>query len=165
MNSHFTFPHNEFNRLLRLQQIDATLEAIDKKKQEQKIPDCPILFCGDFNDQQDTVHERIMEYGFQSAFHQIHGHEVRVSHCNHNHGEVGVDFIFTANAAKIFEPIECHLLPKDLSDQTLLERPRFGHNWEEIDMNLEEKRQQELVEYWSMVSDHRPLVAKFNVHY
>ena len=163
VNSHLTFPHSDLNRLVRLQQIQTTLDAISTKR----IEDCPVLMCGDFNDQRDPVHHCILDHGYASAFCTVHGRDAHVTHCNHNHGEVGVDFIFMHNApnAKVrFQPTSCELVPKRLSDRTLLERPKFGHEWTDLDQDYSALvEDDDLVQYWSLLSDHRPLVAKFDV--
>lgn len=146
------------------------------------------LICGDFNDFNDPVHQLIMEQGYDSAFAYVHGREARITHCNHNNREVGVDFIFSSNTpdlktnqlkataeqriensqqedqGMVLKPVACHLVPKRLPDATRLKRPRFGHDWTQVSPPDDEQDDHAShVNYWRMVSDHRPIVAKFEV--
>lgn len=166
--------------------------------------------CGDFNDFNDPVHSLVLDEGFASVFEQIHGREARITHCNHNNREVGVDFIFASHlnsstltrrraqellieehngvAQALLEtegidtdlaavelppltprlelrPRECHLSPRNLTDETRLKRPSFGHDWRLVQHPQEDQTHDEetLVNYWRMVSDHRPLIATFDL--
>jgi hypothetical protein len=100
--------------------------------------------CGDFNDFNDPVHDMVMNHGFTSIYNHVHGREARITHCNHNNREVGVDFIFAANlkprphAERRLKmlPLRCDLLPRTLPDGTRLKRPSFGHNWDTIEVRL-----------------------------
>lgn len=146
------------------------------------------LMCGDFNDSNDDVHRLVTTHGFTSVFGHMHGREARVTHCNHNNREVGVDFIFgahlhgTTSAALApgqhrhdtppfrapvdrlkLVPTACHLLPRRLPDVARLKRPRFVPDWSAVRQPEEYASEDALVEYWRMVSDHRPLVASFDV--
>lgn len=141
------------------------------------------LICGDFNDFNDPVHQLITEQGFDSVFAYVHGREARITHCNHNNREVGVDFIFSSNVSRpnqlkateqrienqqeqgmVLQPVACHLVPKRLPDATRLKRPRFGHDWTKVaPPDDEQDDHASHVNYWRMVSDHRPIVAKFDV--
>lgn len=129
--------------------------------------------CGDFNDFNDPVHDTVMEHGFSSVFSHIHGREARITHCNHNNREVGVDFIFGSHLngdVKKHErlqliPTRCDLWPRFLPDQTRLKRPSFGHDWEHIVHPYGTSYEQSaFVDYWKLVSDHRPLVASFDIY-
>lgn len=96
VNSHLTFPHNDMYASLRLNQIDRVLSAVRKYIARQDLHDVPVLLCGDFNDYNDPVYRLVTKHGFASMFAQLHGREARITHCNHNNREVGVDFIFGA---------------------------------------------------------------------
>lgn len=152
--------------------------------------------CGDFNDSYDPVHSLVVDEGFASVFEHIHGREARITHCNHNNREVGVDFIFASHldstrramalvaddttnsedsddvdeslttqalARMQLAPRACHLAPRRLSDRTRLKRPSFGHDWRAVEHPQDHHDDEVLVDYWRMVSDHRPLVATFDI--
>ncbi|RLN02141.1 hypothetical protein BBJ28_00019175, partial [Nothophytophthora sp. Chile5] len=186
VNSHLTFPHNQMYASLRLTQIDRVLTAARKYIARQDLYDVPVLLCGDFNDFNDPVYRLVTKHGFTSTFAQVHGREARITHCNHNNREVGVDFIFGAhlqqqdalttpsdtptgrtldggNPRLQLAPVGCHLVPRRLPDVVRLKRPQFGHDWRHVQAPVLLSDEEELVDYWRMVSDHRPLVATFDV--
>uniref|UniRef100_K3WN22 Endonuclease/exonuclease/phosphatase domain-containing protein n=1 Tax=Globisporangium ultimum (strain ATCC 200006 / CBS 805.95 / DAOM BR144) TaxID=431595 RepID=K3WN22_GLOUD len=240
INSHLTFPHCQMYKDMRLDQIKVVLESVRDYVTRESLENVPVLMCGDFNDFNDPVHSLVMQNGYASVFAYLHGREAKITHCNHNNREVGVDFVFASHVqganssssstssvlttrrraselivespdptgtgrstmhAVIEEeeevravdprktstslidtslqlvPRTCHLSPRNLTDETRLKRPRFGHDWRKVqpplqhDDNIEsdESQQQQLydesalVDYWRMVSDHRPLVATFDV--
>ncbi|ETW09674.1 hypothetical protein H310_00189 [Aphanomyces invadans] len=179
INTHLTFPHSDINRVMRMNQIETMLDAIQEYQRKEHLEQCPVIMCGDFNDIYDPVHNLVMSQGFQSVFAEVHGREAKITHCNHNNSEVGVDFIFSYNppappqAPKDLEkhvillPNSCDLLPRSLPDSTRLKRPEFLSPmtpWEAV--QFEDSTAQSIsdaVDYWRLVSDHRPLVAKFEV--
>jgi protein angel len=202
VNSHLTFPHNHMYASLRLTQIDRVLSAVRKYIARQDLHDVPVLLCGDFNDYDDPVYRLVTRHGFASMFAEMHGREARITHCNHNNREVGVDFIFGArlqspkagvmtdsaapakstlvrqagltldedNAVEEqlkprlqLQPVDCHLVPRRLPDVARLKRPQFGHDWRHVQSPVLLTDEEELVDYWRMVSDHRPLVARFDM--
>ncbi|CAI5700460.1 hypothetical protein KXD40_007213 [Peronospora effusa] len=199
VNSHLTFPHTHMYASLRLNQIDRVLAAVRKYVARQKLQDVPVLLCGDFNDYDDPVYRLVTKNGFASMFAHLHGREARITHCNHNNREVGVDFIFGAriqtqvadpetlttsalrrhadltlsdddqpeiNESRLqLEPVDCHLVPKRLPDVVRLKRPQFGHDWLHVKAPVLLSDEKELVDYWRMVSDHRPLVATFSMRH
>ncbi|KAF4320548.1 hypothetical protein BBO99_00005509 [Phytophthora kernoviae] len=172
VNSHLTFPHNQMYASLRLNQIDRVLTAVRKYIAREELYDVPVLLCGDFNDYNDPVYRLVTKHGFASMFAHLHGREARITHCNHNNREVSVDFIFGARLQeeKILEPsrlqlkpMDCHLVPRRLPDAARLKRPQFGHDWRHVQSPALLTDDEELVNYWRMVSDHRPLVASFDM--
>ncbi|KAE8880536.1 hypothetical protein PF005_g11261 [Phytophthora fragariae] len=194
VNSHLTFPHNDMYASLRLTQIDRVLSAVRKYIARQDLHDVPVLLCGDFNDYNDPVYRLVTKHGFASMFAQLHGREARITHCNHNNREVGVDFIFgarlespalAADACGVqgllldreedededkpcaprlqLKPVDCHLVPRRLPDVVRLKRPQFGHDWRHVQTPVLLSDEEELVDYWRMVSDHRPLVGRFDM--
>ncbi|EEY55141.1 uncharacterized protein PITG_20507 [Phytophthora infestans T30-4] len=174
VNSHLTFPHNEMYASLRLSQIHRVLSAVRKYVARQDLCDIPVLLCGDFNDYNDPVYRLVTKHGYASLFAEMHGREARITHCNHNNREVGVDFIFGARldsdqAQTLLDPrlqlkpVDCHLVPRRLPDVVRLKRPQFGHDWRHVQSPVLLTDEEALVDYWRMVSDHRPLVAKFQV--
>ncbi|CAI5741622.1 unnamed protein product [Hyaloperonospora brassicae] len=211
VNSHLTFPHSHLYASLRLNQIDRVLAAVRKYIARQALHDVPVLLCGDFNDYDDPVYRLVTKHGFASMFAHRHGREARITHCNHNNREVGVDFIFgarlgssvpavgvpssaesssssihgDASSAMLrhaaltldgnnqsrsedeprlqLQPVDCHLVPRRLPDVARLKRPQFGHDWRHVQSPLLLRDEEQLVDYWRMVSDHRPLVATFDM--
>ncbi|KAF1775966.1 Endonuclease/exonuclease/phosphatase [Phytophthora cactorum] len=171
VNSHLTFPHNEMYAGLRLNQIHRVLSAVRKYVARQDLRDIPVLLCGDFNDYNDPVYRLVTKHGYASMFAHVHGREARITHCNHNNREVSVDFIFGARLDRqtVIDPrlqlqaVDCHLVPRRLPDVVRLKRPQFGHDWRHVQSPMLLTDEQELVDYWRMVSDHRPLVAKFHL--
>ncbi|OQS00206.1 hypothetical protein THRCLA_06138 [Thraustotheca clavata] len=183
INTHLTFPHSDINRLMRMSQIQTMLKAVQDYQEKEHLENCPVVMCGDFNDIYDPVHDLVIENGFRSVFSYVHGREAKITHCNHNNSEVGVDFIFCSNPFKSFRPIKqdhvlynekrllfkpksCDLLPRSLPDATRLKRPEFltldNEPWDENQW-IVPRPLDETVDYWRMVSDHRPLVATFDV--
>lgn len=233
INSHLTFPHSQMYLDLRLDQIKVVLESVRDYVTRESLQDVPVvrayssavyrssghvligdlsfrvqLMCGDFNDFNDPVHRLVMNQGFASVFSQLHGREAKITHCNHNNREVGVDFVFASHlqsrrntrrrarelvvepadptdshARTLIEdeedeehgdvdassqmlqlvPTACHLSPRKLTDETRLKRPSFGHDWRKVPHPQDHHDEEALVDYWRMVSDHRPLVATFEV--
>ncbi|TYZ67008.1 hypothetical protein PybrP1_003257 [[Pythium] brassicae (nom. inval.)] len=209
VNAHLTFPHNQAYKAMRLDQIKAVLVAVRDYVTRESLQSVPILMCGDFNDSQDAVHSFVTDEGFASVFAHINGREARITHCNHNNREVGVDFVFASHlqdqrstrrrvqelvleggggAAFTFEaeddddddsdaqttataaasrlqlvPRDCHLSPRRLADTTRLKRPSFGHDWRAVAHPEDDDDDAALVDYWRMLSDHRPLVATFDM--
>ncbi|CAH0474916.1 unnamed protein product [Peronospora belbahrii] len=197
VNSHLTFPHSHMYASLRLNQIDRVLAAVRKYVARQELYDVPVLLCGDFNDYDDPVYRLVTRNGFASIFAHLHGREARITHCNHNNREVGVDFIFGARLQSVadvgetsatstlrrhaelslsdddqprigeprlqLQPMGCHLVPRGLPDVVRLKRPQFGHDWDHVKSPVLLSDEEQLVDYWRMVSDHRPLVATFGM--
>ncbi|KAF0723220.1 hypothetical protein Ae201684_017837 [Aphanomyces euteiches] len=182
VNTHLTFPHSDINRIMRMSQIETMLNAVVDYQRKENLELCPVIMCGDFNDIYDPVHDRVIDHGFQSVFSEVHGREAKITHCNHNNSEVGVDFIFCHNPDPsgmkqlqappldhekrlVFTPTSCDLLPRALPDTTRLKRPEFISSrmpWEDLQLDVE-RSVPEMVDLWRLVSDHRPLVASFDV--
>lgn len=239
VNSHLTFPHSQLYKDMRLEQIKAVLVAVRDYITRESLHSVPIvrptaagwllvvgcwllgnsrvvvlqLMCGDFNDSYDAVHSLVTDEGFASVFAHVNGREARITHCNHNNREVGVDFIFASHLqgdtrstrrrvqelvvaagdgeAQALEtdesdsdsdsddeqqqqqqparlqlvPRDCHLSPRRLTDATRLKRPSFGHDWRTVEHPEGDEHHDDdaLVDYWRMLSDHRPLIASFDV--
>lgn len=60
-------------------------------------------------------------------------------------------------------PTGCHLLPRSLPDVARIKRPRFAPDWSAVRHPEEYAGEEALVDYWRLVSDHRPIVASFDV--
>lgn len=60
-------------------------------------------------------------------------------------------------------PTSCQLLPRSLSDVVRIKRPRFAPDWRAVRHPEEYAGEDALVDYWRLVSDHRPIVATFDV--
>lgn len=179
VNSHLTFPHGDMYASLRLNEINRVLLAVRKYVARKELLNVPVLLCGDFNDYNDPVYRLVTRHKFSSIFARLHGREARITHCNHNNREVSVDFIFGSrleNGQVItddgslrekptlqLQPVDCHLVPRQLPDVARLKRPHFGHDWRTVQSPALLKEEKDLVDYWRMVSDHRPLVARFDV--
>ncbi|RHZ13698.1 hypothetical protein DYB26_000242 [Aphanomyces astaci] len=120
INTHLTFPHSDINRVMRMNQIETMLSAVQEYQRKEHLEQCPVIMCGDFNDIYDPVHNLVISHGFQSVF-----------------AEVGVDFIFSYNPQPPPQPLNdlekrvillpnaCDLLPRSLPDSTRLKRPEF----------------------------------------
>ncbi|KDO24665.1 hypothetical protein SPRG_10198 [Saprolegnia parasitica CBS 223.65] len=100
VNTHLTFPHSDINRVMRMSQIQTMLRAVHAYQAKEHLQNCPVVMCGDFNDIYDPVHNLVLEHGFRSVFSDVHGREAKITHCNHNNSEVGVDFIFARIRSK-----------------------------------------------------------------
>ncbi|TDH66327.1 hypothetical protein CCR75_006814 [Bremia lactucae] len=176
VNSHLTFPHSDMYTSLRLNQINRVLSAVRKFVARRELRNVPVLLCGDFNDYNDPVYRLVTKHGFASIFAYLHGREAQITHCNHNNMEVSVDFIFGARLNNAqddtfvkekpslqLHPVDCHLVPRQLPDVARLKRPQFGHDWCKVQSPMLLQDVDSLIDYWRLVSDHRPLVAKFNI--
>jgi mRNA deadenylase 3'-5' endonuclease subunit Ccr4 len=111
INIHLTFPHNSFDRRLRLTQIKKFLELINEYQIKNNILNkCSIILCGDFNgsSDDDSVYQFI-EKQFQSSYFIVHGKEPKVTHLTHKNEQLGVDFIFYQS--NILQPISSELIP------------------------------------------------------
>jgi hypothetical protein len=60
-------------------------------------------------------------------------------------------------------PTSCQLLPRSLSDVVRIKRPRFAPDWRAVRHPEEYAGEDALINYWRLVSDHRPVVATFDV--
>jgi len=143
-NTHLTFP-SKFSVELREKQCKQFLDAA---KMDNAVT--PSIICGDFNceiDESECV--QCIDNGYATSFQNevSTGDDIdTVSHRTHNADEVFVDHIFYRNAdgapsesAVEVTPTECYLFPKDVP----------ADRW---------PTEQE----WNL-SDHRPLVATFEI--
>jgi mRNA deadenylase 3'-5' endonuclease subunit Ccr4 len=111
INIHLTFPHNSYDRQLRLTQIKKFLSLINEYQIKNNLLNkCSIIFCGDFNgaSDNDPVYQ-LLEEQFQSSYFIIHGKEPKVTHLTHRNEELGVDFIFYQS--NYLQPISSQLIP------------------------------------------------------
>ncbi len=137
VNIHLTFPHNAFDRRLRLTQMKKFLQLIEEYQVKKNLKNkCSIILCGDLNDacDNDAVYQ-LLEKQFQSSYLQIHGKEPKVTHLTHRNEQLGVDFIFYQS--NIIQPISSELIPRGC-DQ---------HNWNDATK-------------WNL-SDHRAILTTF----
>lgn len=137
VNIHLTFPHNSFDRRLRLTQIKQFLELIHEYQEKHNLLNkCSIILCGDFNSpyENDSVYQFI-EKQYQSSYRFIHEKEPKVTHLTHRNEQLGVDFIFYKS--NILQPITSELIPRGCDEQ------RWNDNSE-----------------W-MLSDHRAVLSVF----
>jgi mRNA deadenylase 3'-5' endonuclease subunit Ccr4 len=112
INIHLTFPHNSFDRQLRLTQIKRFLQLINEYQIKKNLLNkCSIILCGDFNSSSDndTVYQ-LLEKQFQSSYLVINGKEPKVTHLTHRNDQLGVDFIFYQS--NILQPISSELIPR-----------------------------------------------------
>jgi len=112
LNIHLTFPHNTFDRRLRLTQMKEFLRLLNEYRTTKNLFDqCSIIICGDFNDasQNDPVYEFLLENEYQSSFSVVHSKEPQVTHLTHRNEQLGVDFIFYQS--KCLRPISSQLIP------------------------------------------------------
>jgi mRNA deadenylase 3'-5' endonuclease subunit Ccr4 len=117
INIHLTFPHNSFDRQLRLTQIKEFLKLINEYQISNNLLNkCSIILCGDFNAacDNDPVYQ-LLEKQFQSSYFIIHGKEPKVTHLTHRNEELGVDFIFYRS--NIFQPVSSQLIPHGCNEQ------------------------------------------------
>ncbi len=117
INIHLTFPHNSFDRQLRLTQVKKFLELIHEYQLKKNLLNkCSIIFCGDFNSswENDSVYQ-LLEKQFQSSYFTVHKKEPKVTHLTHRNEELGVDFIFYQS--NILRPISSELIPRGCDEQ------------------------------------------------
>ena len=104
--------------------------------------DRPIILCGDFNAEEDSVVYNIMKLGgYVSAFANVHNHEPAVTHRTHRNEDVLADYILYKNVSDTIPQVKAtdsFLLPIEATDEVWLES--FD------------------------ISDHRPLVASFEIY-
>ncbi|CAF3491307.1 unnamed protein product [Rotaria sp. Silwood1] len=117
INIHLTFPHDSFDRRLRLTQMKKFLELINEYQINNNLLNkCSIIICGDFNSpcDNDPVYQ-LLEKQFQSSYFIVHGKEPKVTHLTHRNEELGVDFIFYQS--NTFRPISSELIPRGCDEQ------------------------------------------------
>lgn len=69
VNTHLTFPHNEFDVLNRETQINILCSYVNNYIAEKKIQSISVILCGDLNgDQSDPVCSHLKRNGFASSF-------------------------------------------------------------------------------------------------
>jgi mRNA deadenylase 3'-5' endonuclease subunit Ccr4 len=137
INIHLTFPHNSYDRQLRLTQIKKFLSLINEYQIKSNLLNkCSIILCGDFNgpSDNDPVYQ-LLEKQFQSSYFIIHGKEPKVTHLTHRNEQLGVDFIFYQS--NILQPISSQLIPHGSNEQSWND----STNW--------------------MLSDHRAVLTTF----
>ncbi|CAM4890858.1 unnamed protein product [Rotaria socialis] len=117
INVHLTFPHNSFDRQLRLTQMKKFLELINEYQTKNNLIDkCSIIICGDLNSsfENDPVYQ-LLEKQFQSSYFVVHGKEVKVTHLTHRNEQLGVDYIFYRS--NILQSISSELIPRGCNEQ------------------------------------------------
>ena len=113
VNIHLTFPHNVYDRRLRLTQMKQFLHLIEEYQiKKNLLNQCSIIFCGDFNEasDDDPVYQLILQKSFRSSYSIVHGKEPKVTHLTHRDEQLGVDFIFYQS--NILRPISSDLIPR-----------------------------------------------------
>lgn len=112
VNIHLTFPHNVYDRRLRLTQMKQFLHLIEEYQIKKNLLNrCSVILCGDFNEafDNDPVYQLMIQKSFQSSFFIVHGKEPKVTHLTHRNEQLGVDFIFYQS--NILQPISSDLIP------------------------------------------------------
>eukprot|EP00127_Corallochytrium_limacisporum_P005732 Clim_evm111s210 gene=Clim_evmTU111s210 len=139
-NIHLSFPHNNVDQLLRLDQARKVREAIDRHIiRMNSVYDIPVIVAGDFNGVNDDVTALFRRHHFQSAAQTCNGREPYVTHLNHRREEVCTDIIYYRSTSQTFmEPRNTIIHPAHLPDQ----------DWPEEQLEI---------------SDHRMVTADFDV--
>lgn len=112
VNIHLTFPHNAYDRRLRLTQMKQFLHLIEEyRKKKNLYNQCSIILCGDFNEASDNdpVYQFMTQQSFQSSYFVVHGIEPKVTHLTHRNDQLGVDFIFYRS--NVLRPVSSDLIP------------------------------------------------------
>lgn len=139
INIHLTFPHNAFDRRLRLTQIKKFVEMINEYQTKNDLLNkCSIILCGDFNAacEDDPVYQFLGKQ-FQSSYFIVHRREPKVTHLTHRNEQLGVDFIFYQS--NVLRPISSELIPHGCNEQM----------WNDTSG-------------WTL-SDHRGVLSKFQI--
>lgn len=138
VNVHLTFPHHDFDRRLRIEQMNRFIQLIDEYRRTEHLDETnsSTIICGDLNspDENDPVYHQLIRT-YKSSYKQIHGKEPRVTHLTHRNDQVCTDFIFYFS--KIFLPIQTDLIPKGSNESI----------WNDATQ-------------WSL-SDHRAILTRF----
>jgi endonuclease/exonuclease/phosphatase family metal-dependent hydrolase len=117
INIHLTFPHNSYDRRLRLTQMNKFLELIHEYQLKNNLLNkCSIILCGDLNApcDNDSVYQ-LLEKQFQSSYLIVHGNEPKVTHLTHRNEQLGVDFILYQS--NILRPISSELIPRGCNEK------------------------------------------------
>lgn len=112
VNIHLTFPHNAYDRRLRLTQMKQFLHLIEEYQTKKNLlKQCSIILCGDFNEASDNdpVYQYMLQQSFQSSYLIVHGTEPKVTHLTHRNEQLGVDFIFYQS--NVLRPVSSDLIP------------------------------------------------------
>ncbi|KAL0490455.1 hypothetical protein AKO1_009551 [Acrasis kona] len=147
VNTHLTFPHTKFDEnILRMQQIKSITNAVDEYIKETKI-DPIVMVTGDLNTSTHTKKDLTLEHlekeGYTSSYKKLHGNHSFISHFNHNNETVGADYIFYRNGLHSSTNVsDVYVYPKQITDKEWVGEEKVSTHW---------------------MSDHRPLVASFDI--
>lgn len=139
-NVHLTFPHNNFDEFtLRLHQTKITLNSVKQFQQKHGIQ-CPIILCGDLNCnniEDDVVLRELGENGFKNVYFEMNPEKKTFcSHKSHTQVDVPADHMLFLDPLDSIQPFFSKFFPYDVDDKA------WPSNFK--------------------MSDHRPLVSKFN---
>ena len=106
-STHLSFPHNVFDRMNQMRQMQNLTEAIDKFKKDNKLEHATNIILGDFNvESKSPVCDHLKDSGYYSCFEVsppdrggqagLAASPARpfVSHRTHRNEDLGVDHIF-----------------------------------------------------------------------
>jgi len=155
-NCHLTFPHNQLDQKLQLNQIKSITYQMELFASQENVPlDTPRIIVGDFNvEDSDQVCDHLRSIGYKSAFRSFHSPQKHVvTHKNHKGEQLMVDHIWICNPQK-----------KDIKNLSIhdnfAERPELSVR----DASLFPKGIDDCV--WNSnfsISDHRPVQVKLGL--
>eukprot|EP01088_Endostelium_zonatum_P002364 TRINITY_DN12898_c0_g1_i1.p1 TRINITY_DN12898_c0_g1~~TRINITY_DN12898_c0_g1_i1.p1 ORF type:complete len:403 (-),score=71.32 TRINITY_DN12898_c0_g1_i1:44-1252(-) len=101
VNTHLTFPNCSADVELRQAQIVKLIYYIKLYIYFKNLSKINILVAGDFNgDENDEIYKVLTNDQFCSTFKTVHHHEAGVTHFNHRHESVGVDYIWNKHCTR-----------------------------------------------------------------
>mmetsp|Transcript_10868 Transcript_10868/g.33318 ORF Transcript_10868/g.33318 Transcript_10868/m.33318 type:complete len:312 (+) Transcript_10868:47-982(+) len=95
VNTHLTFPHSEFDRMLRQEQIHKVTAFVDGFLDRHRMDAVPVLVIGDFNGGlSDPVSAHLKAHCYTNALVHLTGMENVETHLNHKNEKVFVDHVW-----------------------------------------------------------------------
>jgi len=175
--THLTFPHHSFDFLLRAQQAESFVDAVDKFCIDSHVgKDCPVVLSGDFNGVApnpsviDDVRHRwwrtiCQDGGFHSAYYEANGKHPSATHITHNNDILGVDHVFVRGQLDVEN---CFLEPRNVCDDSVLYRPNVCVDGKDPDECIHELERlgsdgNKFASIWQAFSDHRPITIQFGL--
>mmetsp|Transcript_62254 Transcript_62254/g.131599 ORF Transcript_62254/g.131599 Transcript_62254/m.131599 type:complete len:339 (-) Transcript_62254:13-1029(-) len=155
--THLTYPHSRHDMVARSKQMSACLAAI-----ERFVPaGVPTIIVGDLNGPStDEVARHLRHAGYRNAWEELHGRPCGVTHVDHRGNNFASDHIWIRGNIR---PVEARLLPDSASDECQMVRPTVGAAAHLGPRDVASKAwgMGHCLDNWCQLSDHRPVLARF----
>jgi len=194
-NTHLTFPHHFQDEQMRTEQVRKVIAFVDYYIRQLPQQKTTAIIAGDFNgNTSDPVYDRMLKARYVSTFVAVHNREVKITHKNHRHQNVGVDYVWVKHFDKedppeeeVFGVYPYHDLKRwlNMAVKVAAQRKEKPRKYTNKAPENEESNQMNKVTKWDIVScnlypldtsdeqwpvkfeaisDHRPLTASFEIN-